>query len=211
MLKKQIKSATTLAMLGLTSLLLLSSCGEVAIKRGSNANDLDTARKTCAAKNSNSKAVAQCLESHGWFIYNPETQTAEASEEMPAISKMDEISKQATHATLNTQHSEATSAEMAINKPTSSPQRTASENETTMKQQSENKPKNPLDRIKVASWWKLGGNASHFESSKNACLTELGEAHHPDEKHHHVTLGFLTCMKKHGWNTVKGIEYTKLR
>lgn len=182
-------------------IVLLAGCGEVAIKRGSSTTDLETTRKACITKSNVQKEVEKCLEEHGWFVYNPETQATEPEEEVVAAVPDIEQTAPATHE----QPLENATAKTLPTKP----QEVADSNDKTTKPQGESRPISQLDRIKVASWWKFGGNATLFESAKNICLAELGDAHKPDEKNRVVTRGFLACMKKQGWKTVQGLNYTK--
>jgi hypothetical protein len=61
-------------------------------------------------------------------------------------------------------------------------------------------PRDPLDRVEVNSWWKLGGRAGEVEQQTAACLEKLGPEHAPQGPMH--TLGMLSCLKEKGWRAL---------
>lgn len=57
----------------------------------------------------------------------------------------------------------------------------------------------PLTRVSVSSWWKLGAKPDELDAAMGACLTELGEAHRPDPGAKVVTAGLIECLRRAGW------------
>lgn len=56
-----------------------------------------------------------------------------------------------------------------------------------------------LPRVRVGSWWKLGGSAAGLDSSIAACVTKLGAPHQPDPGAIIVTVALRDCLRADGW------------
>lgn len=62
----------------------------------------------------------------------------------------------------------------------------------------------PLDRFRISSWWKAGGDAGQLERDTDACVARLGEVHRPDPATRRATRGLLLCMRDKGWTALRG-------
>jgi hypothetical protein len=60
-------------------------------------------------------------------------------------------------------------------------------------------PSDPLAKVSVASWWKLGGTPADLDRAIGACVGELGPAHRPSPNNTEVTAGLRACLRKAGW------------
>ncbi|MBK6658834.1 MAG: hypothetical protein IPG43_12055 [Proteobacteria bacterium] len=63
-------------------------------------------------------------------------------------------------------------------------------------------PSDPLKKLTVASWWKLGGSASGLEADQANCGATLGEAHRVAPNAKLVTVGMLRRLRGKGWFAV---------
>ena len=56
-----------------------------------------------------------------------------------------------------------------------------------------------LPRVRVGSWWKLGGSAAGLDSSIAGCVQKLGTPHQPPPGAQVVTIGMRDCLRGDGW------------
>lgn len=66
-------------------------------------------------------------------------------------------------------------------------------------------PVDPLDRITVNSWWKLGGTPAALDLAVDACVDRLGAEYRPDPAVTVVTRGLLACLRESGWHALGGL------
>lgn len=64
-------------------------------------------------------------------------------------------------------------------------------------------PLDPLARVNVGSWWKLGGSASDLDHAIDTCVRALGPTHRPDPGATVVTAGLQACLRTHRWYALK--------
>lgn len=62
----------------------------------------------------------------------------------------------------------------------------------------------PLARVRIGSWWKLGGSAAALDADVATCVGELGNAHRPDPALTEVTAGLRACLRAAGWFSLGG-------
>jgi hypothetical protein len=62
----------------------------------------------------------------------------------------------------------------------------------------------PLTRVEVASWWKLGGSTADLDRAINACVAKLGDEHRPEPGATVVTTGMQDCLRAAGWRSFGG-------
>ena len=165
--------------------LLFSGCGELAYKRGANANDLVSAKQACKEKGADSAAVAQCLAERGWIVQN--LNRIEALDVDPVINASVIPSNRRIENAANTP-----SGKPGSEKPDSA------QSSTSVKKQPD-----MLDTFKVSSWWKTGSGAEHLQSDTTACVAKLGEPHRPNNQTQAATRGLLLCMKEKGWSGLR--------
>ena len=58
---------------------------------------------------------------------------------------------------------------------------------------------NPLDKVKISSWWKAGAGPDQLMADGDDCVLELGEEYKPEANFSIVTIGLQMCMKGQGW------------
>jgi len=177
-------SACTLMLLAL----LLSGCGELAYKRGATSGDLETAKKACREKGSDT-AYQRCMADNGWAVQNlgrMEPLDVDPVAEASVIPGDRRIENEPT-ATPGEQHADLP---IAFGPPQPAP---AAAGKPDM-----------MDTFKVSSWWKAGSGASSLEADTNACVAQLGEAHRPvqTQQTQKATRGLLLCMKAKGWSAL---------
>ncbi len=56
-----------------------------------------------------------------------------------------------------------------------------------------------LPRVRVSSWWKLGGSAAGLQKSVDTCIDKLGPPHRPDPGVIFVTAAMRDCLRSEGW------------
>lgn len=164
--------------------LLLNACGELAYKRGASANDLDASKKACLAKNMQPDAVKKCMEDQGWVVQSlggDDALEAQEAIQPNASAEQKQTDKTTTAAVKNTD-----SDKLKVSEKPFPPIKT--------------KVKDPMDVLKISSWWKLGSGADNLKTATDECVKNLGLAHQPDNKTHQVTRGFLLCMSEKGWS-----------
>jgi hypothetical protein len=61
------------------------------------------------------------------------------------------------------------------------------------------KAEDPLDKIVVSSWWKVGAGPDALLASGDECVAELGNEHQPEGNMSLVTRSLISCMKDKGW------------
>ena len=170
--------------------LLFSGCGEFAYKRGANASDLETAKKSCQAKAPDSAAVEKCMADNGWVVQNldkMEPLDADPVVEASVIPSDRRIENSASAMPGKQSAENHVSAFPGSAQPT-----------TAMK-----KDPDMLDTFKVSSWWKTGSSAESLKADTGECVARLGEAHRPDNQTQTVTRGLLLCMKEKGWSGLR--------
>jgi hypothetical protein len=170
--------------------LLSGGCGEFAYKRGANLSDFETAKKSCRAKWPDSVAVEKCMADSGWVVQNlskMEPMDADPVVEASVIPSHRRI-ENPVRTTLEKQSSE----DNVFTLPGSAQPTTIAK-------------RNPdvMDPFKVSSWWKTGSGAESLKSDTEECVTQLGEAHRPDNPTQYATRGLLLCMKEKGWSGLR--------
>jgi hypothetical protein len=144
-------------------------------KRGATPGTMATDEDACRSTNSDEAAFAECLRQRGWLVTGAGTT---AAPESTAGRAPDEASAPAVATTPSAPNAAA---------PTGAAQPQALD---------------PMTRIEVASWWKLGGTASDLDRAIDGCVGELGTAHRPDSGATVVTAGLRACLQAAGWRTL---------
>jgi hypothetical protein len=57
----------------------------------------------------------------------------------------------------------------------------------------------PLARVAVGSWWKLGATPDQLAAAQAKCVEILGPAHHPAPDSNEVTRAMVDCLRGEGW------------
>jgi hypothetical protein len=170
--------------------LLFSGCGELAYKRGANAGDLETAKKSCRAKDPDAAAIEKCMADSGWVVQN--LSKMDTLDDDPVVDASvipsDRRIENAGSAMPGNQ-----GAEDYVLAPTGAARPAAIV---------KIKP-DMMDTFKISSWWKTGSGAESLRSDTDACVARLGEAHRPDAQTQTATRGLLLCMKEKGWSGLR--------
>ncbi|AFJ03030.1 hypothetical protein Q7C_1889 [Methylophaga frappieri] len=61
------------------------------------------------------------------------------------------------------------------------------------------KPVDPLEKLTVNSWWRVGAGPEKLLADSADCNASLGEGHAPEANLSIVTRGLLACMQDKGW------------
>jgi hypothetical protein len=168
-----------------------TGCGaEFAFKRGAGASDLDSAKKTCQAKDPAPAAFDLCMADSGWTLKNLSKSDSQADDPViditptPSNTRIENINTPPPREDKE-DFVRATSAGV---QPAPVVKKTA----------------DAMDTFKISSWWKVGSSADSLKADTNSCVAKLGESHKPDAQSQKVTRGLLLCMKEKGWSALRG-------
>jgi len=64
------------------------------------------------------------------------------------------------------------------------------------------KKRDPLDKLNIGSWWKMGASPNQLMMDGERCVATLGDDHQPQNNMSLVTRGFVICMKEMGWYAI---------
>ena len=153
---------------------VLTACGEVAYKQGAGPDQLSLAKQKC---NSQTKlGYDDCMKADGWTLYKRDDDNP-LMVVTPAADNREAGSPYVAAAVV------AVPKKDAAGKPI---------------------PPNPMDKLNVSSWWKMGGNADALKVDTDACVSTLGEAHKPVNGSNLYTRGLVLCLKDKGWSGLQG-------
>ncbi len=160
------------------ALALSGGCTEMMFKRGAGPGAMATAQQDCRAAGD----YAACLEARGFTVKDSGEPLLASLVPAPVPAA---ASPAATPATGEVPLANASKPAAAGAPTVTSPPAAA--------------PVDPLQSVKVGSWWKLGGNAGALAAAQAACVNTLGNAHRPAPDSHLVTIGMLECLRAAGW------------
>jgi len=182
----------------------LTGCAEVTFKRGAGPGEMQATEQACREKTATVEAYKSCLHAAGFIYAKPSGDTVlfAEDEDDTGIAVASETIAEAEAAS-----GAAPAVAAAANSagaPTVSvePSGRAGESLPQAAQPKVRAPADPLKKVTVASWWKLGGTAGGLEADQATCGTTLGEAHHVAPNAKLVTVGMLRCLKTKGWFAV---------
>lgn len=162
---------------------LLAGCTSVSFKQGAGGADYRRDERACMGTTTERTAFIQCMEAKGWWTRSTEE-----------LSQITLVSVEESEAAAEAQPAPA--AEAAT--PGAEPGRPASVTRTTAAP-APVAPKDPLARLRIAMWSKMGAGANELIADQTQCLSALGEAHAPDTTAGTVTRGLYECLRKQGW------------
>jgi hypothetical protein len=177
--------------------LLVSSCSEFSYKRGASAGDLDNAKKTCIAKDSNQIAVNKCMTEAGWFVQSMQTSD---SPELDSAA-LDKVTLDPVAEVFINQDNRQIG--IPVDASTKKTVMAKSQNGTAQQALLPKKVADPLEIFNISSWWKLGGGADNLKVALDQCVAILGEEYRPDTQGHIVKRALLLCMKEKGWHGLR--------
>lgn len=157
---------------------LLAGCTSVSFKQGAGGADYRRDERACMGTTTERTAFIQCMEAKGWWTRSTEE-----------LSQITLVSVEESEAAAEVQ--QATPADAPA--PATAPANPAPRTGTTTA------PKDPLARLRIAMWSKMGAGANDLIADQTQCLSTLGEAHAPDTTAGTVTRGLYECLRKQGW------------
>jgi hypothetical protein len=159
------------ACLAIVTVIAVAGCGQIAFKRGSGTDALMADRASCREQNPYPAAVRACMAQHGWHItdLNGEPAPAPAYPALVAAQQAPDI---------------APSMPTPPGAPPPAP---------------ELQPLRGSDKIRVGSWWHVGGGAGDLHAAVDGCVSKLGPADQPDAGYHTVTRALYSCLAAQGW------------
>ncbi len=162
----------------------LAGCGEMVFKRGADPGSMTAAQADCRA--AGDAGYVACMEGKGFLVKGSQDSvfveglmpTPVAGTAVPA----------APAATTGMAASPGrTPVETPGGKPASPPS------------QPRPQPVDPLERVRVGSWWKLGGNPDQLAAAQVKCVETLGVDHRPVPDSNEVTRAMVACLRDAGW------------
>ena len=167
-----LKLASSMSLIAIT----LSACGgEFSYKRGASVQDFQSQKQICAGSEKSEATIQQCLEENGWIVLDGDNKQSLRDRQLN---------------TVTTTYTKASADPFAVEK--QAPTETAPTVTET----------DPLARIQVSSWWKMGASAEQLIIEGQACLTELGDAYYANGNMSEVSLGVAFCMEDKGWRVM---------
>jgi len=165
--------------LAVLCLAALSGCAAVTFKRGASADQMAGAERDCRSATQDDAAYAECMRQQGVFVSGS---GAAAGAATPAAI----VELPGAVATPAATESEAGVAPMAAPTPVAPPAA----------------PVDPLRRIDVSSWWKLGGTVDSLGNAVTLCVGKLGPQHQPNMAVTEVTQAMYDCLHEAGWRGI---------
>lgn len=214
-----------LVVLAIVALVWLAGCATVSFKRGAGPGAAKADEDTCRATTTSPEDYADCLRNHGWMVNTPGIAAEPASEPAPATDGAAPAKSAAPDAgvTPPTAVPAAKSAPHAATAPsatetvTPAPARSGSAGApaagsdtppatkpTAAAAPPAAKPLDPMTKVTVSSWWKMGGTNAQLDAAVKACVDELGPAHQPNVGPTEVTIALRDCLREKKWFAVGG-------
>jgi hypothetical protein len=215
-----------LVIVAIIGLLWLTGCATVTFKRGAGPGAMAADEDACRHTSADETAYTQCLRDRGWFVAGkaahgdtetvleppePAPASAPPATVVPGASEKPVAVERPTPATADgppaTKPAVATPTNRAATTGTSAPVvppaaparpdiRSAAPEPAPA---ATPKVLDPLSKVDVGSWWKLGGTTADLDHAIAACVTDLGEAHRPNPGATLVTVALRDCLRKAKW------------
>lgn len=176
------------ALPALLGALLLSACASVSFKQGAGGSDYKADERACLGTTTERTAFLQCMEAKGWWT--------RSTEELSQIALVPVEDGDAAEAAVSA--STPTPAEAAVSAPAAAPGAPA-EGRTQAIAPAAAAPRDPLSRIRIAMWSKMGAGADDLIADQKRCVGTLGDAHAPDTTAGTVSRGLYDCLRRQGW------------
>lgn len=180
------------------SLIAVGGCAEVTFKRGAGPGEMQATEQGCRARSADVEAYKACLNAAGFLYAKPTGDTALFADdgETADVAATDTGIATAVH------EDAAPIADAGAPTVKVEPSGRAGESLPQAATRKTKAPADPLKKVTVASWWKLGGTAGGLEADQGSCATSLGDAHRVAPNAKVVTVGMLRCLKTKGWFAV---------
>lgn len=162
---------------------LLAGCTSVSFKQGAGGADYRRDERACMGTTTERTAFIQCMEAKGWWT--------RSTEELSQITLVSVEESEAAAAVQPAPAAEAATPGAEPARPAPAARAAAAPAAVV--------PKDPLARLRIAMWSKMGAGANELIADQTRCLSTLGEAHAPDTTAGTVTRGLYECLRKQGW------------
>lgn len=169
---------------------VLAACGDIAFKQGGSPEDMKGADTQCRRASADYSTYADCMHGRGWTVVRIDAlMLLEGESVETALATGSAATGEASAAAVGVLHDTAVSAAALPGAPV--PGKGAS------------KPAlDPLSRVAVASWWKVGAGPEELLKERTRCEQKLGPAHEVDAQSGDVTRGLIGCMREAGWAAI---------
>lgn len=187
----------TLASILAAGIFAAAGCANLTASFKPGANPVSTVEDEaeCLKAGDSDLAFRDCMRDRGWYISGDSatsrTPPPLAAEPVPTPAP----AAAAVPAAATAPSPERPPTPLAAASPTASPAPAAALAPTGPPPGSETLPK-----VKVGSWWKLGGSAAGLDGSIAACTRKLGTPHQPDANATVVTAAMRDCLEADGWH-----------
>lgn len=194
-------------------LAVLAGCGaSISFKRGAAPDAMSADERACRDASSGDAGYLQCMRSRGWTVIETGGQNAARAEATsvpaaPAAPPRDAAPAATSFTPTPTVAIPAVSHPIATAIPSppaqpATPTAEAAASSPALGGLIPAQPSDPLAKVSVASWWRLGGTADDLDRAIAACVAELGPAHQPAPNATEVTGAMRACLRKAGWFAV---------
>jgi hypothetical protein len=204
-----------LVILSIIALALLAGCATVTFKRGAGPGNAKADEDACRATSTSEEAYADCLRERGWMVSTPghAAETAAEPEAAPAPVAPPAAPAPAPAAPAKPTAPPTSKPSAATAPPAPAAPAAAAPSSGTAKPAAAvpapaatpgKKPLDPMTKVAVSSWWKLGGTNADLDRAVTTCVDELGAAHKPNAGPTEVTVALRDCLRKQKWFPVGG-------
>lgn len=182
----------------------VTGCATVSFKRGAGPGNAKADEDACRATTTSPEAYGDCLRERGWMVSTPGTATEEPAALAPAAPAPPPAALPApVKSPSSAAKPGASAAPVAPVAPEPSPRATGKSAAAAAAPPAE-KPLDPMTKVTVSSWWKMGGTNDDLARAVSECVAELGPAHEPNVGPTQVTIGLRDCLRGKKWFAVGG-------
>jgi len=193
------------------ALAMLTGCAQVSFKRGASPDQMTTGEQECRRRTTDEAAFVECMRQGGWFVLGttdgspaPATVTP-APEAAVATPERTAASPKPAPIVPEVPEAAATPAPTVIMPaPVVAPVMAPAEAATEPSPGVDSPADDPLRRVDVGSWWKLGGTVDGLQKAAESCTAKLGPAHRPEGDLRIVTAAMRDCLRAAGWYPLGG-------
>jgi len=160
----------------------LAGCGEMVFKRGADPGSMAAAQADCRA--AGDAGYVACMQGKGFLV--------KGSQDSVFVEGLLPAPVAGAAAPVETPG-------MAAAPPGRTPVTTSVEKPASPASRPQPQPVDPLERVSVGSWWKLGGNPEQLAAAQARCVETLGVDHRPVPDSNKVTRAMVDCLRDAGW------------
>lgn len=206
----------------------ISACGQVALKRGADGADFATAKAECASTAEASAPLDACLKDKGWVVLDRDENRARAAQSDARPDDQDPLANTNSRLSSKQIELAAegpptdTSNRSTADSPTTAkgsggllggisvshtdnrpgviePARPSESARAKQPPTSASPVYRDTDLVRVASWWKSGGNGEALIADGNVCKEAIGETAEASYNFSTLSVSVLKCLEKKGW------------